>query len=189
MVLARLRSAASRSRCATATKTASRMLSCAMRAAAFSPSSGDPCAVEHSTTSAIVGERRAAVVGDGDRPRALPARQLQRLEDGGRRSRMREADRDVAPARAARPTSASCARRRRRWCGCRCAGTCGRRRGRSAPSRRCRRSRAGARCGCRSAAWSKASGSRIDRVSSSAWIEVRKTFWTISAPLSSGDSS
>ena len=95
MVLARLRSAASRSRWATATKTASRMLSCTMRAAAFSPRSGDPWAVEHSTTSAMSAMRRAAVVGDGDRPRALTAGQLQGFEDGGRRAGMREADRDV----------------------------------------------------------------------------------------------
>ena len=57
MVLARLRSAAARSRWATATKTASRMFSCTIRAAAFSPRSGEPWAVEQSTTSAI---RRSA---------------------------------------------------------------------------------------------------------------------------------
>ena len=53
LVAARFRSAALRSRWATATKTASKMTSWAMRAAAFSPSSGEPCAVEQRTTSAI----------------------------------------------------------------------------------------------------------------------------------------
>ena len=135
------------------------------------------------------GQRRAGVVGQRDRAGTALPRQLQRLDDRGGRARVREADRDVAFGRAARPTSASCARRRRRWFARRSAGTCARRRGRSAPSRRCRRSRAGARVKIRSAARSNASGSRIDSVSSSAWIEVRNTFCAISAPVSSGEIS
>ena len=98
LVAARFRSAALRSRWATAAKTASKMTSWAMRAAAFSPEQRRSLCGRAEDHVGHRGQRRGGVVGQRDGAGAAPAGKLQGLDDGGGRSRMREADRDVALA-------------------------------------------------------------------------------------------
>ena len=135
------------------------------------------------------GERRSRIVGQRDRARAASARQLQRLQHGGGRARMGKGDGHVALAEQRgrhqhHVRVVEDAGRARR-----CAGTCAPRRARSGRNRRCRRNRAGGRGRSCPPPVRRRRGSRIDKVSSSAWMDVRNTLRAISASVSSGESS
>ncbi len=71
-------------------------MSWATRAAAFSPSSGEPLRGRAQDDVGDLGDRRGRVVGERDRARAASAGELQGLDDGGGLAGMGEGDGDVA---------------------------------------------------------------------------------------------
>ena len=171
-------------------KTASMMLSWAMRAAAFSLVRNDPCAVEQSTTSLSSASGDVCVIGERDHAspgwlaRSGPTRCrpsfVPECEKATTTSPCASSDADIAIM---------------------CVSS--KHRSPNADAKELVRHVAGdlrraaeavevaltAAMQIRSAALSKASMSRIASVSSSAWIEVRNTFWTMVAAVSSGVTS